>query len=155
MKKKTLSSPLSLKDLEGIARNLMHTAQGILQTGEALAPILFMFKDGTVRGAPLDMNHKDVMEVVIPAIIKENNPEAAFMITDAWKKDQTNTVRLGEIVTVFGICNAGSLICAAEYVRDENNYPVFKEIMVSYKALSRFFDGCFVDPFDNVSPTIH
>jgi hypothetical protein len=155
MNKKTLSSPLTLKELEEVARNLMETARGILLSGQDLHPLLFMLLKGKMIGAPMDTSDKDAMEVLIPALVKKYQPTAAFLVTDSWKKDITNTIRIGEIITIFGICDAGRLICAQDYKRDEDNQIIMGELLVSYNATTRFFDGCFSDPFEKVSPTVH
>lgn len=143
---------LTQEQIETRAKVLLCAAQAILETpGEELRPMLILEIAGVHHTIPLQMRNerdKEALERGIPLAIQHLKPDAAFMITDGWRKDPNDiSKRIGEVITIVCASPIGLTMAASNYTRDEDGKPVFEETeVVSGQGLySRFFEGAFVE----------
>lgn len=142
---------LTQNEIESRARSLMFLAKLNLERDGELVPVLILETDERLQITPLQMRSKrdkEALERNIPLAIQELKPDAAFMVTDGWRKDPNDIgKRIGEVLTVFCASPIGYMVATTNYTRDENGKPVFEETeVVSGQGIySRFFEGAFVE----------
>jgi len=147
---------LTREEIEMRARSSMVAAQGMLESGRELTPILMIELVGVPHFTPLQMRNerdKAALEYAIPNLIRDVKPDCATMIADGWLKDPNDfNKRIGEVITVSGVWPGGSFLAECRYTRNEEGKPVFGETTVDFTGVySRFFKGAYADRMEGRS----